>query len=149
MVRIVRRTMTEAENESISSAMTTDATSASTSHIAKWFAGQVLFITGSTGYVARVYWQCGWLVCSSGYCYESIHEYTYTYILYHFQCRFMGKVLTEKLLRDCPDIKEMYLLMRTKRGIEPEQRRDDYVNHMVSVAAPQNDFLINAIARRN
>lgn len=44
----------------------------------------------------------------------------------------MGKVLTEKLLRDCPDIKEVYLLMRTKRGIEPEQRRDDYVNHMVS-----------------
>lgn len=58
----------------------------------------------------------------------------------------MGKVLTEKLLRDCPDIKEMYLLVRTKRGVEPEQRRDDYVNHMVSASAPQNDFLINAIA---
>lgn len=52
--------------------------------------------------------------------------------LSHFRCRFMGKVLTEKLLRDCPDIKAVYLLMRTKRGIEPEQRRDDYVNHMVS-----------------
>lgn len=44
---------------------------------------------------------------------------------------FMGKVLVEKLLRDCPDIKTCYLLMRTKRGIEPEQRRDDYINHMV------------------
>lgn len=53
----------------------------------------------------------------------------------------MGKVLTEKLLRDCPDIEEMILLMRTKRGIEPEQRRDDYVNHMVSTH--KNEFLIS------
>lgn len=44
---------------------------------------------------------------------------------------FMGKVLVEKLLRDCSDIKECYLLMRTKRGVEPEQRREDYINHMV------------------
>lgn len=45
---------------------------------------------------------------------------------------FMGKVLIEKLLRECPDIKACYLLMRTKRGIEPDQRHDDYINHMVS-----------------
>lgn len=44
---------------------------------------------------------------------------------------FMGKVLVEKLLRDCPDIKEMNLLMRPKKGHEPEQRREDYINHMV------------------
>lgn len=67
--------------------------SASVSHIANWYRNQVVFVTGSTG--------------------------------------FMGKVLVEKLLRDCPDIKVCYLLMRTKRGIEPEQRRDDYVNHIV------------------
>lgn len=65
----------------------------SDSYIANWFENQVLFVTGSTG--------------------------------------FMGKVLVEKLLRDCPEIKACYLLMRTKRGIEPEQRRDDYINHMV------------------
>lgn len=64
------------------------------SHIANWYRAQVIFITGSTG--------------------------------------FMGKVLVEKLLRDCPGIKAIYLLMRAKRGIEPEQRRDDYINHMVS-----------------
>lgn len=44
---------------------------------------------------------------------------------------FMGKVLVEKLLRDCPDIETMYLLIRTKRGVDTEQRRDDYINHMV------------------
>lgn len=62
--------------------------------IADWFRHQVVFVTGSTG--------------------------------------FMGKVLVEKLLRDCPEIEKCYLLMRTKRGIEPEQRRDDYVNNVVS-----------------
>lgn len=67
--------------------------SKSESHIANWYRDQVIFITGSTG--------------------------------------FMGKVLVEKLLRDCPDIKTLYLLMRTKRGIEPDQRRDDYINHMI------------------
>lgn len=46
---------------------------------------------------------------------------------------FMGKVLVEKLLRDCPEIKTCYLLMRAKRGIEPEQRREDYINHMVCI----------------
>lgn len=67
-----------------------------TSLIAEWFRNQVIFVTGSTG--------------------------------------FVGKVLVEKLLRDCQDIEKCYILMRTKRGIEPEQRRDDYVNHTVSVA---------------
>lgn len=44
---------------------------------------------------------------------------------------FMGKVLVEKLLRDCPDIAVMYLLIRTKKGVDSEQRREEYINHMV------------------
>ncbi|XP_059611991.1 putative fatty acyl-CoA reductase CG5065 [Phlebotomus argentipes] len=43
---------------------------------------------------------------------------------------FMGKVLVEKLLHDCPDLERLYLLVRAKRGVEPEQRREEYVNHM-------------------
>lgn len=46
---------------------------------------------------------------------------------------FMGKVLVEKLLRDCPDIAQLYLLIRTKKGIEPAQRREEYINNVVSV----------------
>lgn len=45
---------------------------------------------------------------------------------------FMGKVLVEKLLRDCGDLERIYLLIRTKKGVEPQQRLDEYVNHMVS-----------------
>lgn len=45
---------------------------------------------------------------------------------------FMGKVLVEKLLRDCPNIDTMYILIRSKKGIHSEQRREDYISHMVT-----------------
>lgn len=35
---------------------------------------------------------------------------------------FMGKVLIEKLLYSCSDVKEIFLLMRPKRGMLPEAR---------------------------
>ncbi|XP_041971171.1 putative fatty acyl-CoA reductase CG5065 [Aricia agestis] len=41
---------------------------------------------------------------------------------------FMGKVLVEKLLRSCPDISRIYLLMRPKKGQNIEQRLDDFIN---------------------
>uniref|UniRef100_A0A1B0CS61 Fatty acyl-CoA reductase n=2 Tax=Lutzomyia longipalpis TaxID=7200 RepID=A0A1B0CS61_LUTLO len=38
---------------------------------------------------------------------------------------FMGKVLVEKLLRSCPGIKNIYLLIRPKRGQEVKARLND------------------------
>ncbi|XP_063392482.1 fatty acyl-CoA reductase 1-like isoform X2 [Cydia fagiglandana] len=38
---------------------------------------------------------------------------------------FMGKVLVEKLLRKCPDIKQILLLVRQKKGKTPRQRMED------------------------
>jgi fatty acyl-CoA reductase len=38
---------------------------------------------------------------------------------------FMGKVLVEKLLRSCPGIKNIYLLIRPKRGQEVSARLDE------------------------
>ncbi|KAJ3651162.1 hypothetical protein Zmor_017218 [Zophobas morio] len=35
---------------------------------------------------------------------------------------FIGKVLEEKLLRSCPDLKTIYLLLREKKGLAPEDR---------------------------
>nr|AWJ25024.1 fatty acyl-CoA reductase [Nilaparvata lugens] len=41
---------------------------------------------------------------------------------------FMGKVLTEKLLRSCPDIKNIYLLIREKKGKNFDQRLEEIFN---------------------
>ena len=42
---------------------------------------------------------------------------------------FMGKVLLEKLLRCCPDINTIYILVRPKRGLAPAAR----VEQMASI----------------
>ncbi|XP_061400774.1 fatty acyl-CoA reductase 1 [Musca vetustissima] len=44
---------------------------------------------------------------------------------------FMGKVLVEKLLRSCPDVKGLYLLIRSKRGLSPEVRKDQYLKCVI------------------
>ncbi|CRK97592.1 CLUMA_CG010977, isoform A [Clunio marinus] len=41
---------------------------------------------------------------------------------------FMGKVLVEKLLRSCPGIKNIYLLIRPKRGQEINSRLSEIIN---------------------
>lgn len=41
---------------------------------------------------------------------------------------FLGKVLIEKLLRSCPDVKKIYVLVRHKKGNTPEQRIADLLN---------------------
>lgn len=38
---------------------------------------------------------------------------------------FMGKVLVEKLLRSCPGIKNIYLLMRPKKGQSIDERLEE------------------------
>ena len=49
---------------------------------------------------------------------------------------FMGKVLVEKLLRSCPGIKNIYLLMRPKRGQGVQQRLQELLNSPVSSISP-------------
>ncbi|CAG9794393.1 unnamed protein product [Diatraea saccharalis] len=41
---------------------------------------------------------------------------------------FMGKVLVEKILRCCPDVKNLYLLMRAKKGHGSKERIDEFLN---------------------
>lgn len=45
---------------------------------------------------------------------------------------FMGKVLVEKLLRSCPDIAGIYILIRSKRGKDAQQRLEEFTNSPVS-----------------
>nr|UEV87810.1 fatty acyl reductase 4 [Maruca vitrata] len=41
---------------------------------------------------------------------------------------FVGKVLVEKLLRSCPEVKKIYMLMRSKKGQSSKERLDSFVN---------------------
>lgn len=45
---------------------------------------------------------------------------------------FVGKVLIEKLLRSCPNIKRVFLLLRSKRSKSINQRLEEIKNTAVS-----------------
>lgn len=44
---------------------------------------------------------------------------------------FMGKCLVEKLLRGCPKLKRLYLMVRSKRGSSAEERLKKYFDDAV------------------
>jgi fatty acyl-CoA reductase len=41
---------------------------------------------------------------------------------------FLGKVLLEKILRSCPGVGNVYVLIRPKKGKTPSDRVEDIVN---------------------
>jgi fatty acyl-CoA reductase len=45
---------------------------------------------------------------------------------------FMGKVLIEKLLYSCSDVKQLIILMRPKRGKSAQERVEDFAKLPVS-----------------
>ena len=47
---------------------------------------------------------------------------------------FLGKVVTEKLLRACPHVKKIYLLTRTRQGVKPQQRIEELLQSVVGIA---------------
>lgn len=66
---------------------------------------------------------------------ETIPEfYTGRSILITGATGFMGKVLIEKLLRSCPDVSEIFLLMRAKKNMTIDQR----VQKMITLPVSNN-----------
>lgn len=45
---------------------------------------------------------------------------------------FELQVLVEKLLRSCPGIKKIYVLLRSKKGLDPRQRLEELLDCEVS-----------------
>lgn len=45
---------------------------------------------------------------------------------------FIGKVLIEKLIRVCYDLKKIYLVVRPKKGCSPEERFEKILDLVVS-----------------
>jgi nucleoside-diphosphate-sugar epimerase len=63
------------------------------------------------------------LLCSDGHEMTSIPEFfEHRNVFVTGGTGFLGKVLLEKLLRSCPDVGNIYVLMRNKKGKEPSQR---------------------------
>ena len=58
--------------------------------------------------------------------------YTGKNVLISGSTGFMGKVLVEKLLRDCQDINSLYLLIRAKKGVEAAARKEQYLKCVVN-----------------
>lgn len=84
---------------------------AGVSEISQFYAGKNIFVTGATG--------------------ECLLSMECSLLTNHPITGFMGKVLVEKLLRDCDELSTVYILVRAKKGIEPDQRHEEYVNHMI------------------
>ncbi|XP_017960336.1 putative fatty acyl-CoA reductase CG5065 [Drosophila navojoa] len=59
---------------------------------------------------------------------------------------FMGKVLVEKLLRSCSDLSAIYLLIRTKKGVEPTVRKEQYFKCVIfSKLLEKNPDIVNKV----
>lgn len=86
--------------------------------IPQFYAGRSVFITGGTGFMGKV-----------RHFRNQRNEEGFSIQFVHF---VSVQVLVEKLLRSCPDIKNIYLLMRPKRGQEVAARLNELLNSPVS-----------------
>lgn len=46
---------------------------------------------------------------------------------------FMGKVLLEKILRSLPGVANVYIIIREKRGVQPQERLKNILQLPVSI----------------
>jgi fatty acyl-CoA reductase len=88
------------------------------SQIAQFYAGKNVLVTGATGKKLEIFKKKRNLFVAFA-------------IQISFSQGFMGKVLVEKLLRDCGDVSRIYILVRTKKGASPVQRHTEYVKHLI------------------
>lgn len=51
---------------------------------------------------------------------------------------FMGKVLVEKLLRSCPGVDQLYLLMRPSKGKDVSSRLKEFIENQVLIVGNKN-----------
>lgn len=84
--------------------------------IQQFYAGSSVFITGGTGFLGRS-------MC--------IAEYKNNQTLLYIMVKLIT-VLINKLLTSCPNIKNIYLLVRKKKGKDVQERIDDIFNESVS-----------------
>lgn len=97
--------------------------------IPEFYAGRSIMITGGTGFMGKVI-HCTYYSC--GISWQSI---VFIIKISKFWILCCHQVLVEKLLRSCPEIQNIYLLMRPKRGQEVSARLNELLNSPVSMSA--------------
>jgi alcohol-forming fatty acyl-CoA reductase len=99
------------------------------SHIADFYKGRSILITGATGFMGKVSHQ------------KLLKNARRQY--WYFSAFLQAQVLVEKLLRSCPDVKNLYLLMRPKRGQDVRTRLTELLNAQVNINSLFTTFLSN------
>lgn len=94
--------------------------------IPQFYNGRSIFITGGTGFMGKVSYYRFFL--------SPQPEMNNLIMIMFFFLSFFDQVLVEKLLRSCPGIKNIYLLMRPKRGQEVAVRLNELLNSPVSTS---------------
>lgn len=87
----------------------------SESAISAYYANKNVFITGATGKTKKFPYRRLKFVCHNA---KKLFP------------GFMGKVLVEKLLRDCEELSTIFILVRTKKGQQPHERYENYISHI-------------------
>lgn len=60
---------------------------------------------------------------------------------------FLGKVMIEKILRRCPEVDTIYLLIRPKKGKDPHQRLQEVFKQAVSNNHAFHPLFVNITAK--
>lgn len=86
------------------------------SEIANFYAGKTVLVTGATGFLGKVTFSATQQICNS----ENV-----------IICSSFSQIILEKLLRSCPDVETVFILMRSKKEQNIIERTDklftDYV----------------------
>lgn len=69
------------------------------------------------------------IVCGSS---DLRNYFTGKNVLFTGATGFMGKCFVEKILRECQDIGKLYLLVRQKKGVSPDEKIKKYFQNFVS-----------------
>lgn len=95
--------------------------------IPQFYAKRSVLITGATGFVGKVPHRIGtacYEPALTWYLADALHG---RFPLSTFRCTLQQSLL-EQLLKTCPDVGNVYLIVRPKKGVPPQERVKEIVD---------------------